>query len=164
MEAAEVFISANQTWLHRFLSGKLGCSHDAQDLSQDTFIRVLTSSVNLSDLKEPRAYLATIANRLIIDKARRKKLELAYIDAHGIFLADQFAPSSEEVFESINKLETLVKLLEGLGDKPRSAFLMSRLDGMGYKEIALELGVSVSMIKKYVAKALVHCYDVMLNE
>jgi RNA polymerase sigma-70 factor (ECF subfamily) len=164
VEAAGAFISANQSWLQRFLSGKLGCNYDAQDISQDTFIRVLTSSVNLGDLKEPRAYLATIANRLIIDKARRKKLEQAYIEARGIFLEDQYAPSSEEVFESINKLEALVKLLEGLGEKPRSAFLMSRLDGMAYKEIAVELDVSVSMIKKYIAKALVHCYDVMVNE
>ncbi len=165
MEVAEAFVSDNQSWLQKFLSGKLGCSHDAQDLSQDTFIRVLTSSVSLLDLKEPRAYLATIANRLIIDKARRKKIELAYIETYGVHLEDQaLSPSSEWVFENVRKLEALVKLLEGLAEKPRAAFLMSRLDGMSYKEIAIELKVSVSMIKKYVAKSLLHCYDLVEDE
>lgn len=165
MKGTEAFIIANQSWLQRFLTGKLGCSHDAQDISQDTFIRVITSAVVLPELKEPRAYLATIANRLIIDKARRRKIELAYIEANTRSVDEQaVAPSSEEVYENVCKLEALVKLLESLADKPRRAFLMSRLDGLGYKDIAAELGVSVSMVKKYIAKALLHCYDVMQDE
>ncbi|HDU1659061.1 TPA: RNA polymerase subunit sigma, partial [Klebsiella pneumoniae] len=41
--------------------------------------------------------------------------------------------------------------------KTREAFLLSQLDGLTYSEIALKLGVSVSSVKKYVAKAIEHC-------
>jgi len=66
------------------------------------------------------------------------------------------APSAQEVNEWLDSLEWVARLVEDLPDKPRRAFLMSRLDGMSQAEIAAELGVSVSMVKKYMAKALVH--------
>jgi RNA polymerase sigma-70 factor (ECF subfamily) len=58
-------------------------------------------------------------------------------------------------------LETLAKvdaLLDGLPPKVRTAFLLSRLDGLGYKEIAAQLGVSLRSVESYMAKAIRHCY------
>jgi len=49
-------------------------------------------------------------------------------------------------------------MLDTLPAKPRSAFLLHRLEGWSYGEIAAELGVSSSMVKQYVARALAHCY------
>ena len=109
-------------------------------------------------MKEPRAYLATIANRLIIDKARRKRIEQAYLEAQ-LESSQEYAPSCEEVHEMIQKLEALSRLLEGLADKPRRAFLMARLDGLKYQEIAQELNISVSMVQKYIAQTLLHCHS-----
>ena len=48
-------------------------------------------------------------------------------------------------------------MLTGLGSKVREAFLLSQLQGLRYSEIAERLGVSVSMVKKYMAKATEHC-------
>lgn len=159
------FIRDNQFWLLRFLQNKLslGCHSDAQDLSQDTFVKAMTSSVNLLDVREPRAYLATIANRLIIDKARRKRIEQAYLEAQTSLGQDGQVPSSEVILENIQKLEALASMLDGLADKPRRAFLMVRLDGMKYQDIAEELGVSVSMVKKYIAQTLLHCHSQLMD-
>ncbi|MCG7548761.1 sigma-70 family RNA polymerase sigma factor [Pseudoalteromonas sp. Of7M-16] len=160
----DLFIRDNQFWLVRFLQNKLKlhCHHDAQDLSQDTFIRALTSSTDLLEVKEPRAYLATIANRLIIDKARRKRIEQAYIEAQTEMQQEQ-VPSCETVLETMQRLEALSRLLEGLADKPRRAFLMARLDGMKYKEIAAQLNVSESMVQKYIAQTLLHCHSQLMD-
>ncbi|MEZ7186421.1 sigma-70 family RNA polymerase sigma factor [Pseudoalteromonas sp. DY56-GL22] len=160
----DLFVRDNQFWLLRFLQKKLKlhCHHDAQDLSQDTFIRALTSSIDLFEVKEPRAYLATIANRLIIDKARRKRIEQAYLEAQ-LESSQEYAPSCEEVHEMIQKLEALSRLLEGLADKPRRAFLMARLDGLKYQEIAQELNISLSMVQKYIAQTLLHCHSQLLD-
>jgi RNA polymerase sigma-70 factor (ECF subfamily) len=55
----------------------------------------------------------------------------------------------------------VAQVLDDLPEKPRLAFLMSRLEGMKYAEIAKELDVSVASIKKYIATAMVHCYRVL---
>ena len=48
-------------------------------------------------------------------------------------------------------------MLDGLGPKIKQAFLLSQLEGLGYAEIAQRLGVSVSSVKKYMAKVVEHC-------
>lgn len=161
-EAAGVLYSNHHGWLLGWLRKKLGCSQRAADMAQDTFVRVLTSRADLYALDEPRAYLTTIAGRLIIDDARRRKVERIYLDTWGALYGETaVAPSSETLVEVVELLTEVSRLLESLPDKPRRAFLMSRLDGRPYRDIAVELGVSVSMVKKYVAQALVHCLDVL---
>ena len=51
----------------------------------------------------------------------------------------------------------LDQLLDGLPPKVRSAFLWAQLDGLPYAEIAQRLGVSLSSVKQYMARALRHC-------
>jgi len=59
----------HQPWLLNWLKGKLGCPYDAGDISQDTFLRLLSADTGV--LREPRAYLLVIANRLLINRYRR---------------------------------------------------------------------------------------------
>ncbi len=62
---------------HRWL---LGWLHDAADLAQDTFIRVLTArdAASVEPIHEPRAFLRTVAGRLLSNHLRRRSLELAW--------------------------------------------------------------------------------------
>lgn len=159
-EAINVLYCEHNDWLKGWLCKKLGCSHHAADMAQDTFIRVLTSAPSLSTIKEPRAYLTTVAGRLIIDNARRKKIEQSYLENWAALHGESaLAPSSQDLVEVVELLVEVANLLDGLAEKPRQAFLMSRLEGLTYSEIADRLGVSVSMIKKYVAQAMLHCFD-----
>ncbi|MBB3103058.1 sigma-70 family RNA polymerase sigma factor [Azomonas macrocytogenes] len=141
-------------WLVGWLRRRLGCSHNAADLAQDTFVRLINGS--LPEVREPRHYLVTVAKRVMVDHFRRRALERAYLEA----LAQQ--PQAEEVSPEVRLqiMETLLALdamLLGLGHKPRQAFLMSQLLGMNYNEIAERLGVSVSSVTKYIAKATEQC-------
>lgn len=161
-EAVKVLYSHHHGWLMGWLRKKLGCSQRAADMAQDTFLRVLTSRADLYALNEPRAYLTTIAGRLIIDDARRRKVERIYLETWGALHGESaVAPSSETLVEVVELLTKVAAVLEELPDKPRRAFIMNRLDGRPHREIAEELGVSVSMIKKYMAQALLHCLDVL---
>jgi len=146
-------------WLVSWLRSRLGCSHQAADLAQDTFIRLLlverTQPV-AAELKEPRHFLVTIAKRVMIDSFRRKALEQAYLQA----MAEQpraYAISPEERLLVIETLQRLDAMLDGLGRKAKRAFLLSQLQGMPYKDIAEQLQVSVSSVTKYIAKATEHC-------
>ena len=158
-EQIDQLYSQQHHWLHSWLCKKLGCSYQAADVAQDTFTRLLSLS-QLPSIIEPRAYLSTTATRLIIDQARRKKVEQHYLEHYSFYQdIERIAPSAEELLIITETLTAIVHLLEDLPEKCQRAFLMSRLDGMRHAEIATELGVSTSMVKQYMAKTMVHCYQ-----
>ncbi|MBE0462993.1 MAG: sigma-70 family RNA polymerase sigma factor [Halomonadaceae bacterium] len=150
-------------WLQCWLQRKTGCSWQAADLAQDTFLRILTSPGNtaqISKIYEPRSFLTTIARRVWIDFVRRDALEKAWLEA----LKHQSEPVVISPEEQALILETLFQIdamLEGLGHKVSQTFLLCHLEGLRYAEIAERLEVSVSSVKKYMAKATEHCLLLM---
>ncbi|QKH37252.1 sigma-70 family RNA polymerase sigma factor [Achromobacter pestifer] len=146
-------------WLVGWLRRKLGCGHDAADIAQDTFHRLLAAPGNAEPLREPRAYLSTLAHGLAVDQIRRRRLERAYLDELAL-LPEPQAPSPETRAILIETLCRVDRMLDGLNRKARTAFLMSRLDGMSYPDIARALDVSLSSVEKYMAAAIRHCYEV----
>lgn len=60
----------------------------------------------------------------------------------------------------LDSLLAIDALLDGLPTKARQAFLMSQLEGLKYAEIAERLGVSLSMVKKYMLQAMTHCMGI----
>ncbi len=69
-------------------------------------------------------------------------------------------PGPDRILAAVEELTTLAIVLGDLPERVRRAFLLSRIDGQTYSEIAAELGVSTSMVKQYVARAFAHCYEV----
>jgi RNA polymerase sigma-70 factor (ECF subfamily) len=146
-------------WLVRWLRARLGCSHQAADLAQDTFVRLLLNERKgpaAAALQKPRSYLATVARRVMVDSFRRKALEQAYLQALALE-PESYALSPEHRLLMVEALHAVDTMLDGLGRKVKQAFLLSQLQGMPYKEIAALLGVSVSSVTQYVAKACEHC-------
>ncbi|AKA24330.1 RNA polymerase sigma factor [Pseudomonas chlororaphis] len=139
----------------------MGNAWDAADLSQDTFLRVLTSSQQLVDLREPRAYLVTVGKRLLSNFHTRRKLEQAYLNALAS-LPEDSVPSPEQRWVLLETLQALDELLDGLPPVVRRAFLWSQLEGLGYREIAERLDVSERSVKRYMAQAYEHCLLVEL--
>lgn len=147
--------SDHHGWLVGWLRRRLDCSASAADLAQDTFVRLIVGQTP-SELREPRHFLVTVAKRVMVDHFRRRNLERAYLES----LANQPEPLDVSPEERLLILETLLALdamLDGLGHNVKSAFLLSQLQGIGYAEIARRLGVSVSSVTKYIAKATEHC-------
>lgn len=130
---------------------------NAADLAHDTFVHILGKPERLQELRQPRAWLSTVAHGLLVDRVRRQRVERAYLQAIA-HLPEAGVPSPES---QLILLETLVRidaLLDGLRPKVRMAFLMSRLEGLSYKEIAERLAISLSSVEKYMATAIRHCY------
>ncbi|BEG78010.1 sigma-70 family RNA polymerase sigma factor [Achromobacter xylosoxidans] len=149
----EALYSDHHGWLQNWLRRRLGNAFDAADLAHDTFLRVLR---NLEPVREPRAYLATIAHGLMVNHWRRQDLERAYRDTLAT-VADTLAPSPEEGALLLDALCELDALLNQLNPKARAAFLLAHLEGHTYLEIAERLEVSERMVKKYMAQAMLHC-------
>ena len=150
------FYADHHGWLNGWLRRQLGCSQRAADLAQDTFVRVLSKDDDMAAIREPRAYLHTIAKGLLINHWRRRQIEQAYLDALAL-QPEPVAPSPESQALIVETLLRIDAMLAQLPTRVRSTFLMSQLHGMTYAAIAAELGVSERMVKRYMAQAMLHC-------
>ncbi len=157
----ETLYVAHHGWLHGWLRRKLGNASDAADLAHDTFVRILGRR-ETETLREPRAYLTTVAHGLVVNHWRRLDVERAYLDTLAV-TAETLAPSPETRALLIDALCELDALLNRLNPKARTAFLLAQLDGLTYVEIAAQLGVSDRMVKKYMAQAMLHCLTASLQ-
>lgn len=147
---------AHHTWLRGWLRGRVGCSEHAADLAQDTFVRLLRAR-QVSPLKEPRAYLSSIARGLMIDQFRRRALERAYQESL-LHLPEAEAPSEEQRLIILDTLERLDRALQQLKPRAREVFLLAQLDGLSIALIAQRLDVSRATVERDLAKALGLCY------
>jgi RNA polymerase sigma factor (sigma-70 family) len=143
-------------WLCARVKRSWGCPDGAQDIAAETFLRVLSVS-DPADIREPRALLTTIAQRLMCELWRRQDVERAYFES--LAQAPQWAhPSPEERLLLIETLLEVDRLLNGLSAKAKAAFLYHQLDGLTYAQIAEHLQVSVSRVQQYMASAFKRCY------
>ncbi|MCH4871470.1 sigma-70 family RNA polymerase sigma factor [Pseudomonas sp. TMW22091] len=156
--AISALYSEHHSWLFGWLRRKLGCAHNAADLAQDTFARILNARESVATLREPRAFLSTTARRLIIDQSRRKKIENAYLQELALTAqALEGFQSPEQILTTLEALEQIAFILEGMHEKAREAFVLYYLDGMTQCEIARQLGLSDRTVRKYLIQALLHC-------
>ena len=137
----------------RFLGARLANEQDAQDLAQEAYLRLLRAS-DSRVIHDPVAYVLRIARNLLHEwyNAPSRSLE----SVQEIELVDE-GMSVEDWMEISQQMERLEKVLRHLSPKCRAAILMHRRDGMTYDEIARTLGVSSSMVKKYLSQGLARC-------
>ncbi len=146
----------HHAWLQAWMRRRLACPHQAADLAHDTFVRVLAAPQPV-DIVEPRAFLTTLAQRVLFSFWRRHSLEQAWLDT----LATQpqalaLALSAEDYAMVREAIETIDCLLNGLPLPVKQAFLLNRLEGMTHRDIAAELGISLASVERYVARAYLH--------
>lgn len=149
-------------WLLAWLRRNVACAQRAEDLSQDTFVRLLGRD-ELKAPREPRAFLAAITKGLLFDHFRRAALEQAYLN-ELLLIPEAEQPSPEEQQMILEDLKTIDRLLDKLSSKARAAFLYNRLDGLGHAEIATRLGVSVPRVRQYLAQGIRQCYIALYGE
>ena len=147
-------------WLQNWLRRRLNCSQSAADLAQDTFMRLLAKE-QVPELHAPRTFLTKVAQSVLSNHYRRQKLERAYLEALAA-MPEQVAPSLETQAILLETLIALDAALEGLERPVREAFLWSQVDGLSHGEIAEQLNVSITTVKRYIVKAGAMC--IMLDE
>lgn len=104
-------------------------------------------------VESPDAFLARTAVNLALDGQRRKRRrggDGLSVDHEEI--SDE-SPLQDEVLEARERLIRLKAGLQRLTPRTREVFLLHRLEGLKYREIAEQLGITVSAVEKHVAKA-----------
>lgn len=155
-KAVEILYLNHHGWLLRWLKHRLGCASRAADLSHDTFLRLFANS-HLNELNEPRAFLTTVANRVLSNHWRREQLEQAYLQVLRC-QPEQYAISPEQQNILIETLLEVDQALSGLPIVVKKAFFMAQLDNMKYADIAAQLGISISTVKRHLIRASARCY------
>ncbi len=136
--------------VRRYLFYRGAGKEQASDLAQDVFLRVWEKQMVL-DPEKSLWLLYKIAGDMFVSRYRREVLELNYrtslkIDSQELSPEDQ--AEYNELFSSYNKA------LAALSDKQREVFLMARMDGLKYHEIAERLRLSVKAVEKRMSQAL----------
>ena len=135
-------------------SGRNSRREDAEDVAQDAWIHVLRLSAPQS-VREPARFLARIARNLFIDRGRRRKREAALFDSSAdAELAAHNGLDPERITSSEQALMRALAAIEELPPRCREAFELHRFEGLSYIGIAHRMGISVSMVEKHIAEAV----------
>lgn len=153
---------AHYAWLCTRLRRHLGASPSVEDIAAETFVKLLESP-GLTPIREPRALLTTIAHRLIYQLWRRRDLERRHFDQLPP-VDPAGGPSPEDLAQFSQTLKRLDRTLDRLPGKVRATFLLSRVDGLTYPQIAAELGISQRSVSVYMTRSQALCAQHSANE
>lgn len=156
--AAESFREFYTQILH-FLRKRTDNASDAADMTQDVFTQWLGYQ-DRAKVEQPRAFLFQMARNVLRDHWRRQQVRQS---AHDEQVTNELAPLSDErhdpmvAAQRLQRLEQLKVVLAELSPRRREALMLHRFEGLSQAQIAKRMGISVSMVEKHIAFALLHC-------
>ncbi|KEQ53395.1 ECF subfamily RNA polymerase sigma-24 factor [Sphingobium chlorophenolicum] len=132
----------------------MGARAEVEDLVQQVFERLLKRG-GVTEMKYVGGYVFQTASSVLTDHLRRQRSHHA--DAH-----DEFDPqthsdvdfSPEHVLIERERLARATAILIELPERTRVIFVLRRLEGMKYLDIAARLGISVSAVEKHMERAV----------
>jgi RNA polymerase sigma-70 factor (ECF subfamily) len=142
-EAFEVFFEAEKARLYSALCLVTRDRHEAEELTQDAFVRVLASWHRVS-IADPTAYLYRTAMNAF--RSRRRRAATAVKRAIG-------ASQPDDAFEQIESMDAAVRALSSLSRQQRAAVVLMDLLGYSSEEAARMLGVRPSTARMHASRA-----------
>lgn len=144
--------------LLRYFGRRMRDQSDVEDMAQEVFVRLIkrggTSALERENL---HPYVFETASSVLKDRLRKRVTHHA--DAHEPFDHTRHSDadfSPEHVLLGRERLARTTALLLELPERTRVIFLLRRLEGLRYQDIAARLGISVSAVEKHVQRAVTH--------
>ena len=146
-ETETVFASYRES-LIRYLRYQMADNSEAEDIAQEAFVRYYESRVRREEILQPRAWLFRVAHNLMIDRGRKKKPELlddeAWLNMERR-LASPSAPADAKVYVSQLPWHRLSQM--------ELECMRLRTEGLKLREIGEVLGLAISSVVSYLARA-----------
>ncbi len=145
------FFRGHAKSLRNYLVFKFGNENHAEDVTQEAFIKLWQNCKDVP-LEKAKSYLYTIANNSSLNIIAHEKVKLNY--KNNVAHVDRSSENPEFLMEEEQFRGKLITAIQNLNETQRVAFLMNRIDGKKYTEIAEELGISVKAVEKRIHLAL----------
>ena len=147
----------------RAIAAKAG-REDAADLVQDAFLRTVESGRE-AEVKAPVHLLFRILRNAVIDRLRSRSR------ADALFRADGTGPDAadptanpERALIASQRLKRALSVIDSMPAKRREVFLLHRLEGLSYPQIAARAGISIKTVEKHMGAAMAHLSREMEGE
>ncbi|MEW9572476.1 RNA polymerase sigma factor [Rhodanobacter sp. Si-c] len=141
-----------------FLQCRLGSLADAQELAQETYMRMLTLE-HPEQIDSLRAFLFRIAANLAVDRLRMRRLREGVPTEERLEAQPELhlAPLPERHVAATQQWRELHVALRELPAKTSRAFVLYAIEGRDFEAIAQAMKLSARMVRYHVTRALAHC-------
>jgi RNA polymerase sigma factor (sigma-70 family) len=142
-----------------FLALRLKSQHDAKEVAQEAYVRLLQLDRSDGAISLLRSYLFRIASNLAIDRLRHRTVRWHSAEAIKAELFETFRPQDdvERGLIASEELDFVRKVLAELPKPCQRAFWMHRAQGATVAEIAVALEVTERMVRHHLSRALIYC-------
>lgn len=152
--AFEQLLAEFRPALVRYFSRRVQAAHEVEDLVHDVLVRLVRNR-RFADQEGVRGYVFETANSVLVDHIRRRNTAGAQgrvtFDAE-IHEGEDFGP--ERVIQGKQELLLATAILMELPERTRTVFILRRMEGMRFADIAARLGISVSAVEKHMQRAM----------
>lgn len=150
----ESVYAKHQSELQLHLARIVDCPEIAAELVQEVFI-IFSKEIQRQKIDHPRGFLFRTAKNLAYDHIKHRKVTEKYINTTSLLPSEE-APSAEHQALVEEKLLIFSAIVDELPERVREAFILNRVYGMTYAEIAVELNISDSAVEKLISRALLY--------
>lgn len=126
---------------------------DTSDILQATFLALWEQRQKLKQVNSVRAYIFSIARFQAFNHLRRSKYQITLKESLLRYFNDD-AVNPEDLYINAEIEELIIKEIDSLPAKMKEIFVLSREDGLSYKEISSKLKVSENTVKKQISNSL----------
>lgn len=142
------------------LGYRLGCEHMAEDVLQETWLRV-DQMGELSDVRNPSSYLFRMALNVAADHRKAESRLLYYNEIEELMQSTDESISPANAASALQDVEKLQRALYRLPSRRRAILLAARVNGVPHRDIAHRFGVSTRTVEKELKAALLFCGEVL---
>jgi RNA polymerase sigma-70 factor, ECF subfamily len=155
-EVLEALVREHSRLVYRIAYAVLRSHHDAEDATQETFMRVLRYSSKLATVENQKTWLARIAWRVAVDRSRQRgrarEFPLEDPDNSIAEVASSDTPADESVHGAQVGV-ALERMMAALPEKLRQPLILSTLEEMSPSEVAAILGINEAAVRSRVFRA-----------
>ncbi len=138
--------------LRNFLYAKTGKLQEAEDLMQEAFLKLWENCQKVNP-ENAKAYVFSIGKNLFLNTKTREKVIIKF--KKTIPKEEQVSSSPHDELVEKEFAQKLEKAIASLSPNSKEVFLLNRIEGKKYREIAELLGISIKTVEKRMHKALV---------
>lgn len=139
--------------LYDFIRRSLPADQDAESMVQEIFTKFWINRQQLDPAKSLNAFLYTVARNEIYGQLRKVLVRRKYLEELS-FSASNSGQTTEQQLEYDELIRFVSQLVKTMPEKRREIYELSRNEGLSYKEIAQQLGISENTVDSQIRKAL----------